>query len=164
MNNTALFLALSVASFGASANSGTQLKFSETIPLTCGFVMENADIEGSIRFSDEKNSKVSKESPATFRVINNGNDGYAKVTMKEFSVWNESNNYGSTGDKTDVEKHASFEIDNGLVGTQNVEPNGGFTVASGVENEVSLHLDMASFRFDADSKLEVTTIMEVECI
>jgi hypothetical protein len=164
MKNTALFLVLSVTAFGASANTGPELRFSETIPLTCGFVMENADIEGSIRFSDERNSKVNSESPATFRVINNGNDGYAKVTMKSFSVWNESNNYGSAGDKTDVEKHASFEIDNGLVGSQNVKPNGGFTVASGVENEVSLHLDMASFRFDADSKLEVTTIMEVECL
>ncbi|MCG3816104.1 hypothetical protein [Photobacterium damselae] len=154
---------LSTSSVAIASNS-PMLKFREKIPLTCGFVMENADIEGSIQFSDERNSKIGAEKPATFRVINNGNDGYAKITMRNFSVWNEQNNFGSNGNKTDVEKNALFEIDNGLVGTQSVKPNAPFTVASGIENKVNLKLDIASFRFDADSELEVTTILDVECI
>ena len=164
MKKTLIALSVLTTSFSALANSATELKFSEEIPLTCGFVMNNSDLEGSIRFADERNSKIGTETPATFRVINNGNNGYAKVKMTNFSVWNESNNFGTNDNKTDVEARSSFVIDNQLVGTQSVEPNGTFTVASGVENEVNLQIDLASFRFDADSTLEVTSIMEIECV
>ncbi|AUI87020.1 hypothetical protein BS333_11895 [Vibrio azureus] len=160
--NVISFFAL-VASFNAISASETKLQFSETIPLTCGFVMENADLEGSIRFSDEKNSHFNNEAPAKFKVINNGNDGYATITMSDFSVWDEQNNFGTSGNKTDVEARSSFDIDNGLVGIQSVEPNDSFQVVSGIDTNVRLNLDIPSFRFEAGSTLRVTTILNIDC-
>ncbi len=164
MKRTVIALSVLAASFNAFANSSAKLEFSETIPLTCGFVMENADLDGSIRFSDEKNSNVNSETPATFRVINNGNNGYATITMRNFSVWDEKNNFGTNGNKTDVEKRSTFEVDNGLVGLQSVEPDASFQVVSGVDAEVRLNLDIPSFRFAADSELRVTTVLDIDCL
>ncbi|MGF1706605.1 MULTISPECIES: hypothetical protein [Enterovibrio] len=164
MKNTVIALSVLASSFNVFAANSTQLEFSETIPLTCGFVMENADLDGSIRFSDEKSSSINVEKPATFRVINNGNDGYATITMSNFSVWDEHNNFGKNGNKTDVKKHSTFEIDNGLVGIQSVEPEASFQVVSGVDTDVRLNLDIPSFRFDADSELRVTTVMDIDCL
>ncbi|MDD1795887.1 hypothetical protein L4D06_12325 [Enterovibrio makurazakiensis] len=164
MKHTVIALSVLATSFNVLAASSTQLEFAETIPLTCGFVMENADLEGSIRFSDERISNVNAETPATFRVINNGNNGFATITMRDFSVWDESNNFGANGEKTDVEAYSTFAVDNGLAGISEVKPEGSFQVASSVETEVRLKVDMPSYRFDADSELRITTVMDIDCL